>query len=66
MIRAKCRCCDDEMFVQRVTIVGKNEQEVRDAVNAIPCSSSVQVRYDDDDLTDEGMSDDGNADSTLN
>jgi hypothetical protein len=54
------------MFVQRVTIVGKNEQEVRDAVNAIPCSSSVQVRYDDDDLTDEGMSDDGNADSTLN
>jgi hypothetical protein len=66
MIRAKCRCCDDVVFVQRVTIVGADEQQVLDAVNALPCSPSLYVYYDEPDLTNEGMSDDGNADSTLN
>jgi thioredoxin reductase len=66
MIRTKCRCCDDEVFAKRVTIVGADEQEVWNAVNAIPRSSSLYVYYDDDGLAAEAVSADAKANSTLN
>ena len=66
MIRAKCRCCDDVVFVQQVTIVGADELDVLDAVDAIACSPSLYVYYDECDPTDEAVSADGKAKATVN